>query len=81
MEIKIFGKDHWSTFAYVETCCVDNMGRLDIRRLRINEAKRPIRSNGLGWNPKYGTRIKDGSIYYLLQLASFLNGNGLPWSL
>ncbi len=57
-----FGKDHWSIFAYTETCCVDNMGRLDIRRLRINETKRPIRSNGLGWKPEYGTRIKGGNI-------------------
>ena len=61
MEIREFGKDHWSTFAYVETCWVDDKGRLDIRRLRINESKRPIRSNGLGWNPTYATRVKDGS--------------------
>jgi len=57
-----FGKDHWSTFAYAETCCVDNRGRLDIRRLRVNESKRPIRSNGLGWQPSWGTRTKDGKI-------------------
>ncbi|KKN76882.1 hypothetical protein LCGC14_0365330 [marine sediment metagenome] len=62
MKVKEFGKDHWSVLAYVETCCVDNKGRVDVRRLRINEYKRPIRSNGLGWNPKYGTRIKGGSI-------------------
>ena len=62
MKLNQFGKDHWSTLAYVETCCVDNEGRLDIRRLRINETKRPIRSNGFGWDPKYATRIKDGSI-------------------
>lgn len=62
MEIGQFGKDHWATFAYVECCCVDNRGRLDVRRLRVNEAKRPIRSNGLGWDPKYGTKVKGGAI-------------------
>jgi len=64
MELKQFGKDHWSTFAYAEYCCVDSRGMLDNRRLRINENKRPIRSrsNGLGWDPKYGTRAKNGSI-------------------
>jgi hypothetical protein len=64
MEFKIeqFGKDHWSTFAYAECCCVDNRGRLDNRRLRINETKRGIRSNGCGWNSEYGTRQKEGGI-------------------
>lgn len=62
MKLEQFGKDHWSTFAYAECCCVDNRGRLDNRRLRINEGKRPIKSNGLGWDPRYGTMVKDGSI-------------------
>ncbi len=62
MEIKQFGKDHWSLLAYCECSCVDNHGKLDIRRLRINEEKRPIRSNGLGWEPSYGTRQKQGGI-------------------
>ena len=57
-----FGKDHWSTFAYAECCCVDNRGMLDNRRLRVNENKRPIRSNGHGWSPEYGTRLKGGLI-------------------
>lgn len=61
IDVKLFGKDHWSTFAYVETCCVDNRGFLDNRRLRINETKRPIRSNGLGWQQSWGTRLKDHS--------------------
>ena len=62
MELEQFGRDHWSTLAYAETCCVDSMGRLDLRRLRVNEVKRPIRSNGFGWNPKYATRVKDGGV-------------------
>ena len=62
MELEQFGKDHWSTFAYAECCCVDNYGRLDIRKLRVNEVNRPIRSNGFGWNTKYGTVVKGGGI-------------------
>jgi len=62
MKLKQFGKDHWSTFAYAECCAVDYHGHLDNRRLRVNEEKRPIRSNGLGWEPKYGTFDKDGNI-------------------
>ena len=63
MKVNDWGKDHWSTFAYVECCCVDDRGKLDNRRLRINDEKRPIRSNGCGgWRPEYGTRIKGGNI-------------------
>ena len=62
MELKDFGTDHWSTFAYAETCCVDNHSSLDLRRLRVNEVKRPIRSNGFGWKPENATRIKGGCI-------------------
>jgi len=65
IEMKDFGKDHWSTFAYAETCCVDNRGGLALVRLRINRGKRPIGGHPYGnptWDPKYGTRIKDGSI-------------------
>lgn len=64
IQLKQFGKDHWSTFAYVETCCVDYKGKLDNRRLRINDTKRPIRNpySTLGWQPTWGTRLKDHSI-------------------
>jgi len=62
VKLEQFGKDHWSTFAYAETCCVDNNGEMDNRRLRINEFKRPLRSNGLGWSQKYGTMVKGGNI-------------------
>ncbi len=45
-----FGKDHWSTFAYVETRCVDHGGKMDLRHLR-------------GYNgdcSMYPTRLNDG---------------------
>lgn len=66
-ELKDFGKDHWSTFAYAETCCVDNHGRMSLARLRVNTTKRPI-GNGTGyshgheWDPAWGTRNKQGDI-------------------
>lgn len=61
MNIKQFGKDHWSTFAYAECCCVDNRGRLDNDRLRINGNKHPVR-DGSRWLPRYGTRVKEGNV-------------------
>jgi len=57
--IKDFGKDHWSLLAYVETRCVDYMGVLDKRHLRI---KNQAVGNGTpfgvpDWNPEWGTRL------------------------
>ncbi len=31
-----WGKDHWCTFAYLETCCVDRRGIIDNARMRCN---------------------------------------------
>ena len=66
MEIKDFGKDHWSTFAYAETCCVDNQGFMELSRLRVNDSRHPVGSGMVlgrsAWKPEYGTLIKDGSI-------------------
>ena len=38
-----WGKDHWSTFAYIETLCVDGTGTPDPRRMRTNGRKYPTR--------------------------------------
>lgn len=38
-----WGKDHWSTFAYAETRCVDYDGYLDPRHLRLDGDKYPTR--------------------------------------
>lgn len=57
--MKQFGKDHWSTFAYIETRCVDYKGVLDRAHMRCNENRHP----GLcdfrkpTWNPQHGTRL------------------------
>lgn len=31
-----FGKDHWSTLAYLETCCCDNDGLIKNQHMRCN---------------------------------------------
>jgi hypothetical protein len=62
-----FGRDHWSTFAYFETLCVDapdGNGRPDFERMRCNTTTHPqfggkLREAGMGgWKPEYGTRLR-----------------------
>lgn len=38
-----WAKDHWSTFAYAETCCVDYKGLLNYERLRKDGDQYPTR--------------------------------------
>ncbi len=64
-----FGKDHWSLLGYFETLCVDSvndMGKIDMRRVRCNTKTHPHYSaNHMdrlgpgehGWKPEYGTRL------------------------
>lgn len=64
INIERWGKDHWSTLAYVETCCVDNkvedtkIGRLNQRRMRCNPHTHPLLAHLPGWSPDHGTRLK-----------------------
>jgi len=46
IEMRLWGKDHWSTFLYCECCATDNKGRLETCRLRTD--------------PKYPTRLRHG---------------------
>jgi len=39
--ITAFGKDHWSTFAYIETCCVDRKGVVELVRMRTDAQRHP----------------------------------------
>lgn len=60
-----FGKDHWSTFVYVETLCVDNRGIPDLRRMRCDPKRHPLLAHasmmGLPFDGgKYPTRLKGG---------------------
>lgn len=59
--VEKFGKDHWSTFAYVETCCVDGkegVGQLERQRMRCNPERHPLlHTSPGGWRDAYSTRL------------------------
>jgi hypothetical protein len=55
-----FGKDHWSTFAYVETCAVDHEGQLEPRRMRCDENRHPQFVHIRGGTPP--TRLKGDEV-------------------
>lgn len=63
--IEQWGKDHWSTLAFIECLCVDNSGSLtdaNRARLRCNDKTHPgysLRLTDAGdWKPSYGSRLK-----------------------
>lgn len=62
-----WGKDHWSTFLYLETCAVDNSGKIDRLKMRCNprlhrELANVHPSIGLMDGSKYPTRLQDGEL-------------------
>lgn len=54
---ELFGRDHWSTFAYAETRCVDHRGLLDLRHMRCNPDRHPLLAHLNDWRPSNGTRL------------------------
>lgn len=67
--VEHFGKDHWSTLAFVETRCVDYKGVLDKDRMRCNLNRHaafagPVQRRSLimDWQETWGTRLNDGSV-------------------
>jgi len=40
--IEMWGKDHWSTFAYIETRCVDHKGIPELCRMRCDSKIHPM---------------------------------------
>ena len=62
-----WGKDHWSTFAYIETRIVDHKGKLDNKHMRCNPRIHRQLANvtpfgSLVNGGEYPTRLKDGEI-------------------
>ncbi len=58
-----FGRDHERLLLYVESCCVDNRGRLDARRMSCNPAVSAVRHSGMSgqnWKHDYTTRLAVG---------------------
>lgn len=47
--MKKWGKDHWSLLAYIDSCCINNNGKLNSLRMRAD-------------GEKYPTRTKDGEL-------------------
>jgi len=62
--VERWGKDHWSTLAFIEVLCVDYKGLLSDkhrRSLRCNPKTHPASGYWLGkprWEKSYGTRLK-----------------------
>ncbi len=61
--IEKWGSDHWSTFAYIETRCVDHKGVPDVRHMRCDQKLHPQFSHAGCDNGKtYPTRYKGGEL-------------------
>lgn len=64
--VESFGKDHWTTFMYLEMCCVEYKGIPDdLRRMRCDPKRHPLLAHadlmGLPHDGgKYPTRLKGG---------------------
>lgn len=58
-----WGRDHWSTLAYLETCAVDNHGYIVRKRMRCDKDLHPHLAHGGRLGPKkYPTRLKGGEL-------------------
>ena len=67
--VSVFGKDHWSTFAYAHHCAINFEGLLDPIRMRVDGDTYPTRL-------KDGVKIKGHSDYNCLEdleSTGFLN--------
>jgi hypothetical protein len=59
-----WGRDHWSTFAYLECRAVENMGVIDRERMRCDPKRHPGLANSANRSfagKVYPTILKDGS--------------------
>ncbi len=64
--VEQFGKDHWSTFAYLETRAVDHSGVVENARMRVHarlhrEFVHPMFAS-INDGSAYPTRLKDGEL-------------------
>ncbi len=71
---EVWGHDHFSTLAYVETCAVNDKGILNNNRMRCNaRLHRPLANIAMG-------RILDGSMYPTRLRDKALQENHDDWS-
>lgn len=65
ISIEEWGADHWSTFAYIETRCVDYNGEPNIQHMRCDGDRHPQfdhMTRMTGESGKYPTRFKTGEL-------------------
>lgn len=56
-----WGKDHWSTLAYLETVCVDQRGQIQNPQMRCNPRLHRTFAHSADGS-QYPTRLKDGEL-------------------
>jgi hypothetical protein len=62
--IEKFGRDHWTTLLYIETCIVDGGGHVQRERMRCDPDIHPTAAHSRAFlvpGPTPPTRLKDGS--------------------
>lgn len=55
-----WGRDHWSTLAYVETRCVDHSGKINHRNMRCDPDRHPLHAHEATSDNPPPTRLKGG---------------------
>lgn len=57
--LELFGKDHWSTFGYLEHCAVERRGQVEIVRMRCDPGRHPLLAHeGSRFGSPSPTRLK-----------------------
>lgn len=59
--IEQWGRDHWSTFAYIETCIVTRNGEPRFPQMRCDPGVHLHYAHSGTGEAKYPTRLRDGS--------------------
>jgi hypothetical protein len=72
-----WGKDHWTTFAYVEDAWVNHSGLLDHDRLRCDRSRHPMFYASKRMMLRAGSGSADGSRYATRLKTEELGDNGL----
>jgi len=62
ISIEKWGKDHWSTFAYIETRIVDHGGQPQIEHMRCNNQLHPQFGHRGGCASAYPTKLREGEV-------------------
>ena len=69
VSVAFWGKDHWSTFAYVETVCVDSKGVPSRDRMRCNPL---IHQDKMGKHQNRDLSVHNGEYKYPTRLKGNL---------